>query len=127
MKKVNYISDLHFEHVAWNNELSFQKDELKTFQHRLEEVTPRYTSSDVLSKVEQYQNKFIRHFEVIDILQHEINKHKHSLATFAKNHPIAINHIHFKDHTGMRDKIESQLSIYKDLKKGFMRFLTETM
>lgn len=127
MKKVNYISDLHFEHVAWNNELSFQRDELKTFQHRLEEVAPRYTDSDVLSKVEQFQNKFIRHFEVIDTLQHEVNEHENHLVTFAKNNPVAVNRVHFKDHTEIREKVESQLDIYKDLKKKFLRFLTQTM
>ncbi len=127
MKKVNYISDLHFEHVAWNNELAFQRDELKTFQHRLEEVAPRYTNSEVLSKVEQFQNKFIRHFEVIDTLQHEVNEQENHLVTFAKNHPIAVDHVHFKDHADLREKVESQLGIYKDLKKNYLRFLTQTM
>ena len=127
MKKVNYISDLHFEHVAWIKELSFQRGELKSFQNRLEEVVPNYTSTEVLSKVEQFQNKFIRHNEVIDTLEHEVNEHEHNLVSFAKSHPIAIDHVHFKDHTGIREKVESQLDIYKELKKKFMRFLTQTM
>lgn len=126
-KKAIYISDLHFEHVAWNKELDFQKDELRTFRHRLEEVAPRYKSRDILRLVEQFQNKFIRHFEVIDTLQHEINNKERELSNFAKENPIASNHVHFDDHSVLRDKVESQLEIYKGLKKKFMRFLTETM
>ncbi len=41
MKNTIYMSDLHFEHTTWNSELSFEKDELKIFQHRLEEVASR--------------------------------------------------------------------------------------
>lgn len=127
MKKVHYISDLHFEHVNWNNELAFQRDELKTFQNRLEEIAPRYTSKEVLSRVEQFQNKFIRHNEVIDTLMHDVNAHETTLSDFAKEHPIAVDHVHFEDHSKIREDVETQFEIYKTLKKSFLRFLTETM
>ena len=29
MKNKVYMSDLHFEHTAWNSELAFEKNELK--------------------------------------------------------------------------------------------------
>ena len=52
------MSDLHFEHTAWNGELSFEKDELKIFQNRLEEVASRWTTKEVMFKVEQFKNNF---------------------------------------------------------------------
>ncbi len=127
MKTKIYISDLHFEHAAWISELSFQKDELRIFQRRLEDVASKWTSKSVMKKVEYFQNNFIRHNEVIDILSHDINGHENKLSCFAKEHPIAINHVHFDDHSTLRSDIETQRKIYLELKTAFLRYLTETM
>ena len=122
-----YLSDLHFEHTTWKRELLFEKEELDFLKRRLEEVVPKYTAQDVLSKAEQLQNKLIVHHEVLDILIHDINAHEHGLSTFAEAHPIAIDHVHFTDHVGLRERVESQRVIYTAFKKDFFRFLTETM
>ncbi|WP_452598326.1 hypothetical protein [Pontimicrobium sp. MEBiC01747] len=127
MKNKIYISDLHFEHTAWKSELSFQKDELKIFQNRLEEVASRWTKKEVMVQVEHFQNNFLRHNEVVDTLLHKINIHEDELSTFAKEHPIALDHIHFNDHKAFRDEIETQRKIFSELKTEFLRFLTETM
>lgn len=127
MKKAIYMSDLHFEHEAWKSELLFQKDELKTFKNRLEEVIPKYTNKDVLAKGEQFQNQIIVHDEIVDTYLHEINVHEDELTAFAKSHPVAADHVHFKDHSELRDKVETQRVLYDKFKKSFFRYLTETM
>jgi Asp-tRNA(Asn)/Glu-tRNA(Gln) amidotransferase C subunit len=127
MKDKVYMSDLHFEHVAWNSELSFQKDELKIFQNRLEEVASRWTKKEVMVQVEHFQNNFLRQNEVIDTLKHDINSHEKHLVDFEKEHPIAADHVHFKDHTKFRDEVETQRKLYGELKTEFFRFLTKTM
>jgi len=127
MKKHIYLSDLHFEHQTWKKELAFQKDELVFFKKRLEEVVPRYTDKTVLAKAEQFQNQMIRHGEVVDTLVHDINAHEHELSDFAQEHPIALDHVHFDDHTSLRSKMESQRTIYADFKQQYFRYLTETM
>ncbi len=127
MKKPIHISDLHFENKLWLSELSFQKDELKTFQHRLEEVAPRWTDISVRSQIEQYQNRFIRQNEVLDTLIHDVNVQEADLAAKAKANPVAIDHVHFDDHSETREKVEMQGVLYKELKGEFLRFLTKTM
>lgn len=127
MKDKIYMSDLHFEHLTWNSELSFQKDELKVFQNRLEEVTARWTKNEVLVQVEHFQNNFLRHNEVIDTLTHQINGHEKELAEYAAEHPVAVDHVHFSDHSKLREDVETQRKLYADLKTEFLRFLTETM
>lgn len=127
MKDKIYLSDLHFEHISWNSELAFQKDELKIFKNRLEEVASRWTKKEVMIQVEHFQNNFLRHNEVIDTLKHKVNAHEKELVDFAKEHPIALDHVHFKDHTSFRDEIETQRKLYAELKTEFLRFLTETM
>lgn len=122
-----HINDLNFEHNNWKQELEFQKDELKIFQNRLDEIVVRWSNKDVLGRIEQYQNIVIRQNEVVDTLLHEIKVHNQSLGSFAEDHPVAIDHLLFNDHTGMRDKMDRQRTIYGDFKKAFFRFLTESM
>ncbi len=126
-KKATYINDLHFEHKAWKSQLDFQKEELQSFNRRLEEVVVRWTDKDILRQVEHYQNNFIRHNEVIDTLLHNINEQQHALSTFAHDHPVAIDHVHFEDHVDMRKEVEDQNRIYNELKKEYFRFLTVAM
>lgn len=126
-KKPIYISDLHFEHTLWSSQLAFQIDELKIFTRRLEEVVQRWTDKEINARIEQFQNQFIRHKEVLDSLLHEITVHNDELVKFAKEHPIALDHVHFEDHTTLRNGIDTQNEMYTNLKKEFMRFLTETM
>lgn len=127
MKDNVYMSDLHFEHLAWNSELSFQKDELKIFQNRLEVVVSRWTKKEVMKEVEHFQNNFVRHNEVVDTLKHDINIHEEHLVKFDKEHPIASDHVHFNDHVELRDEMETQRKLYAELKTEFLRFLTKTM
>ena len=126
MEKTIHITDLHFEHKLWLSELSFQKDELNVFQHRLEEVSIRWSDNVIRRKIEQYQNQFIRQNEVLDILIHELNEEEAVLAIHAKANPSIIDQMRFNDHTEMRDKVETQIHLYKELKKEFLRFLTST-
>jgi hypothetical protein len=125
--KKMYISDLHFEHVQWRSELVFWEEQISSYIKRLEEVVIRYTDNTVRAQVEHYQNQFILHNDVIDVLKKDIKKHEQHLADYAQEHPVAINHVHFDDHDLLRDRMETQRSIYQDLKTKYFRFLSSSM
>jgi hypothetical protein len=122
-----YINDLHFEHKLWIRQLEFERDELKIFGGRLEEVVSRWTDKEVLRKAEHFQNMFIRHHEVLDTLIHDINAHEQTIIEQAKDHPVAIDHVHFKDHPELRDKVETQNKLYTELKTEFLNYLRHAM
>jgi hypothetical protein len=122
-----YLSDLHFEHVQWLSELRFWDDEIKSFSRRLGDVVMRYTSNEIRAKIEHFQNQFILHDEVIDILKKEITVHEKSIANYAEEHPVAINRVHFDDHVELRDKMDTQRKIYNDLKLEYFGFLSQMM
>jgi hypothetical protein len=122
-----YMSDLHFDHEQWVNQLKFFKRELEIFNNRLGEVSIRNTKSEVRAEVEHFQNQFIREAEVIDILIHDINEHEHILAEYAKNHPVAVDHVYFRNHTGLEDRMKTFGKIWFDLKAEFMDFLRKRM
>ena len=121
------IDVLHFEHIVWIKELEFYKNELKVFNKRLTEVSDRYTSTEVLARLEQFQNKFIVQNEVADILRHDLKSHENELMEIAKDSPVALDHKVLKDHPDMRERMESFVIIYRQLRDEFLEYLSETM
>lgn len=122
-----YLKDLHFEHKLWLNELKFFNEELAIFEHRLDELVKRYTDKKVLARLEQFQNKFIHQKEVIHELKHKIKAYEKQLVQFAEDHPIAVDHQSFKDHTSVRDEMQQYREIFRELKENFLRYLAEWM
>jgi len=122
-----YLSDLHFEHTQWMSELKFWEDEIKSFSKRLGEVVVRYTSNEIRAKIEHFQNQFILHDEVIDMLKKDVKNHEKAIAHQAEDHPVAIDHVHFNDHTSLRDKMDTQREIYGELKGEYYNFLSKAM
>ncbi|MBK8700968.1 MAG: hypothetical protein IPN29_16095 [Saprospiraceae bacterium] len=122
-----HLSDLHFEHQQWLKELVFWEDEIALYNKRLGEIIVRYTDPSIKAEIEHFQNQFIRHKEVIDILKHDVRKHESQLVKYAQDHPVAIEHVHFKDHGDLRERMETQRKIYADLKNEFYAFLSKKM
>ena len=122
-----HIDDLHFEHTRWLSELKLYLDELPVFQSRLEDITKRYTSAEVLGELDQFQNRIYLERNAIDELLHDINLHEKEIAKYAKEHPIAIDHVLFHDHSPLRGRIETNRKMMDDLKKEFNRYLSKWM
>jgi hypothetical protein len=122
-----YISDLYFENKIWRNELSFFKDEILIFENRLGELIARNSKPDFLTEAESLQNRLIREREVIDTLRHDITVEEDSLARYAQEHPIAIDHVYFDDHSQLRAQMERFRTLYDTLKGDFTRFAAKWM
>jgi hypothetical protein len=122
-----YITDLHFDHQVWINSLNFYKEELIIFNNRLAEIIQRNSKTEVTAEAEHFQNQFIRQKEVIDILLHDINKHESHLSDYAKNHPVAIEHQYFKNHTELIDRVETFEKLWKEMRHEYMTFLRKWM
>ena len=122
-----HIDELHFEHKTLRNQLNFSKDELRSYQIRLEEIASKNTNNEILAHVEQFQNKFIRQNEVIDELLHEINVREDSLAEAAKNNPNAIHRQLFEAHDTLENEARVFLTIYNNLKKSYYDFSSKWM
>ena len=61
------------------------------------------------------------------MLIHKINLHEHNLAKESVDHPIAIDHVLFNDHDGLRNENAQFVKLYYDLKADFMMFLSKWM
>ena len=125
--KKEHMDVLHFEHERWTKQLEFYKDELLTYNHRLEEIVTRYNGRGVMKELESFQNKFIRQNEVIDILKHDIHEHETVLAKSFIENPTASDHRLFDYHDGLRNRMDIFVKLYSELKTGFMRYLSKYM
>jgi hypothetical protein len=126
-KKHVYMSDLHFEHNLWLNELAFSKDELPIFINRLAGVIEKNTDHEFTAMAESFQNRLTRQNDVVSELRHAIKAHESELAHYAIEHPIAIDHVHFIDHVDLREKMSRFTTLYATFKKDFMRFIIQWM
>lgn len=121
------IGELYFELRLWLNEFQFYKDEVKIFNHRLEDIVKSNTGIEVMKEVEHFQNQYIRQMEVIDELRHDIKQHENVIEKESIDHPVAFDHRYFEDHSDLRDQVDQFKKIYFDLRKDFMRFLSKRM
>lgn len=116
--------DLHFEHILWVKELDFFEGELKFFENRLGDLVMRYRSIEVLAQLEQFQNQFIRHKEVLDKLVRDIRVHEQALSLkMKKEQPLGDPLL--EEHTGLRRRMADFRKIYSDLKEKFFVFLAK--
>ena len=122
-----HIDELHFEHRIWTNNMKFYRDELKIFANRLEELVTRNTKLEVTAQIEHFQNQFILQREAAEKIISKCGDHDKFLANQAKDHPIAIDHVLFADHTKLRDEAETFDRLYSELKKEFIAFLRKWM
>jgi hypothetical protein len=111
-----HLDVLHFEHERWGKQLAFYTDELKIYTNRLGEISNRYTDSEILAKLEQFQNKFIVQQDAIDTLAHDIKIHETKIMTEAQKNLTAVEHRFFGDHGGLRDRMETFVKLYNELK-----------
>lgn len=126
-KNFAYIADLHYEHRLWLNELKFYKEELSILQERLGEIVSKNTNNEVEAGVESFQNRLDLQRKHISEIKHRIKKHETFLSEFAKDHPIAIDHVHFSDHTDIRENFERFRELYQEMKHDFNRFAVKWM
>ncbi|MCB0767625.1 MAG: hypothetical protein KDB95_10510 [Flavobacteriales bacterium] len=122
-----YIGDLHHDQREWLNALTFYKEDITILEHRLEDIVRRNNKPEVMAQVEHFQNQFIREREVIDELRHDIKQEENVLEKEMKDHPVAIEHRYFKDHTELRDRFQTFEKLYRELKQEFQQWLVQWM
>lgn len=122
-----YLRDLHFEHLHWLNLLQFHKEELQIFNYQLAEIAHRNTNKNLLDKVEQFQNQFIRQNETTDRLMQHVKQHESALAQYTQDYPVAIEHVYFRNHQNMRNELEMYEKTFAELKINLNKNLSSWM
>jgi len=122
-QKVNYLSDLEFNLDTWKRELKFHRDEMDTFQDKLDEVAVRKNlDKDALVKLESFQNKILRERKVISDLLHKIKQKRLNLKTADINEPV--DGRLYREQIPLRDEMRTYIRLHYDLKEDMMDFFT---
>lgn len=125
--KASNLSTLHFEHLNWENELSFYKGQIKLYTDRVEELTEKNTKQEIRAALTQFDNQFKVQNEVIDTLMHAIKKEEVTLTEAAEKNVIKAMHTHFENHDNMHAEMAKFHTIYAEIKRKFLRFCEEWM
>jgi hypothetical protein len=126
MESKAHLNEIHANLTTWVNELIFYKDEVKTFQTRLEEVVKHNNKPETMAEVEHFQNQFIRQNEVIDTLKHDFKKVDNQITANVMSNPVASDHRTMEMPADLLDQHDTFLKIYKELKLDFEKFLAKT-
>jgi len=122
------IRSLHLEYQLWMNELDFCKEEIRIFEKHLERLVNRNTDITVTSRIERFQNQFIRHLEVIDELKHKLHGSEVQLAGFVRSMSgMGTDSVRMDNHVKLRDDMRRFREIYTELKNDFRRFEADWM
>ncbi len=123
-QKVNYLSDLEFNLDTWKRELKFHRDEMDTFQEKLDEVAARKNlDKKALIELESYQNKVLRERKVISDLLHKIRQKRLKLKTADINEPL--DGRLYREQIPLRDEMRTYIRLHYDLKELMMDFFTK--
>ena len=117
-----YNADLHFEHENWQRELDFWGDELKSFHLRLEELINRWTDHEVLAEIEKFQNQFMIQEKEFYSLKDQIAMHEKNMAAHYEKNEDVLNEMFVSQHLALREVMETERSLYDNLKKDFFRY-----
>ncbi len=113
----------HSDHLRWRNELEFSKQEIRIFNHRLEDVVKASNDREVMAEVEHFQNQFIRENEVIDTLLHKIGLEEQWIARLAKQAASIVEQFDMVRHLELANELVIFSRLYADLRYTFSKFL----
>jgi len=123
-QKVNYLSDLEFNLDTWKRELKFHRDEMDTFQDKLDEVAARKNlDKGALVALESFQNKILRERKVISDLLHKIKQKRLNLKSADINEPL--DGRLYREQIPLRDEMRTYIRLHYDLKESMMDFFTK--
>ncbi|SRR5579862_270136 len=121
MESTASIEQFQEELQSWKHELSSIKQEIRHFEHRLEQMPAHKLPKNLLAQVEHFQNSFICQKEVIDKLRHDLPDSRskvenifHSFRNEVKNHALD-------------DRMHTFRRIYGEVRTDFERFQSECM
>ena len=122
-----YIKELHQLHATWNSILELSRDEVLSFENRLQEIIKSNTSKDILAQAEHFQNQFIHQKEVIDALSHDIHEDEIRIAENVKENKVAVEHRRIEQKFSLEERMQIFQKIFTEIKSDYLKFLAQKL
>ncbi len=123
--KTEKVYSQHEENKEWANKLSFYKDELKIMEKRLGEIVSKNTATDVLAKLEHFQNQLIIQKDELAKLSHALNIDLDKINAEVKKNPVAVDHRSMEDHTDIRENMQVFERLFGELKTELYAYVSK--
>lgn len=107
--------------------LDLTKDEILSFEIRLQEIAKANTGKEVMAQVEHFQNQFRRQKEVIDQLRQDIHEDELRITENVKENNVAVEHRTVEENFRLKDSLYVFQKIFKELKSDCLLFLAKIM
>jgi hypothetical protein len=117
-----HIQDLYFEIRLQINIIKFHKQQLDILQNNLDHMVKYYEGSEIMSEVEQYQNKFIVYREVADRLIKSQKYLRNNLPDPTENNEV--DDMYLNEFTKLKTKVDDFIAFIEELKDAFIFFYT---
>lgn len=111
------------EYKNWLRKIDDYKLELNGMQKQLETTLSSYYSHSFAAMVEQFQNRFIRQREVIDILRHDVKAHENDLERLEKVSDESLRERVKAVRWKLRDEVRTFKDLFVELERDFSDFL----
>ncbi|MBW7846256.1 MAG: hypothetical protein H3C45_11605 [Bacteroidia bacterium] len=118
---VNVSEDM--EYMRWLAEIDFYKSELPKMTQQLENILPDFYNASFAAKIEQFQNRFIRQREVIDILRHNIKQHENQIQRLQKNYSADLKNAVTLEHKKLKNDMFVFIDLFVELRSDFNDFI----
>lgn len=116
------LFDQHSEHTEWTNRLAFYNDEIRIMQNRIDEISRKNTSKEILIEVEHFQNQMLIQARNIQDLRHRISAAETRVQESILANPVASDHRREEEHTEERDLFEAFEKNFNNLWQEFKTF-----
>jgi hypothetical protein len=121
------ISEVHFQHSVWKNELFFYLDQLYILEERLDEVVLKNTNPDIRKEAEQFKAEFVLQRQEVDKILKLTNQLEEKAVKYGQLNLKRVDYIMTDEYKGLEREVEIFENLYKSVKKDFYRFLSKWM
>lgn len=115
----------HEENIDALSKLDFYRGEITTITGWLEELATKYTSSEVLSLVERYENQMKIQRNNIDNIRHEIAENERALQEEVNKNPVAVDHRKVTYHAKEKELIDGFETNFNNLRTEIKAFVSK--
>jgi chromosome segregation ATPase len=112
------IEQFQEELQTWKHELSSIKQEIRHFEHELEDMATQKLPHALLAQIEHFQNLFICHKEVVDTLRHDLPDSRHKVENIFN----VLRSVKNDSQHALSERMETFKKIFNDVKNEFRHF-----
>ncbi|NSL89028.1 hypothetical protein ECE50_019455 [Chitinophaga sp. Mgbs1] len=106
---------------AWKEEVNDVRNEVKMMRERLEQIVLSTAPREIMSKVEHFENRFLRQREVADEMYHDIKQCSKKLS----DQPQVVHDDRpVDDYQTIQHRMEIFQKLFIELKDDFNHFIT---